>query len=345
LPDQTTPADAHPDTATLLPLSEYDHILIGFSGGKDSVACVLYLLEQLEALGIDPASKLELWHHGVDGRPGTPSLLDWPCTEPYCLAFAEALDLPLYRSWREGGFLREMQRENTATASVAFETPAGEHQAGGKGPAGTRKLFPQVTGDLSVRWCSAYLKIMVASSAITNDPRFERDVKVLLITGERRQESPNRARYARTEIHRASAPSKGRIVHQHRPILDWKEEHVWEILRRWGIVPHPCYWLGFGRASCETCIFSQAAEWATLQAIHPERVKQLAALEAWTGKTVARTLSIPALVEKGHTFAPDTLVGRWWQKQAIEHFDAPIQVQPSGWHLPPGAFRKTAGPV
>jgi tRNA(Ile)-lysidine synthase TilS/MesJ len=47
-------------------LTSYDKIIVYFSGGKDSLACLLHLLEQ----GVDPA-KIELWHHEIDGREGS----------------------------------------------------------------------------------------------------------------------------------------------------------------------------------------------------------------------------------------------------------------------------------
>ena len=46
----------------LLPLEEYDLIIVLFSGGKDSVAAYFRLLE----LGV-PKEKIELWHHDIDG--------------------------------------------------------------------------------------------------------------------------------------------------------------------------------------------------------------------------------------------------------------------------------------
>lgn len=46
-------------------LAEYDRIAVAFSGGKDSVASVLHLLD----LGINP-SRIELHHHRVDGVSG-----------------------------------------------------------------------------------------------------------------------------------------------------------------------------------------------------------------------------------------------------------------------------------
>lgn len=41
-------------------MARYDAILVAFSGGKDSLACLLHLLD----LGVD-RSKIELWHHDV----------------------------------------------------------------------------------------------------------------------------------------------------------------------------------------------------------------------------------------------------------------------------------------
>jgi len=54
------PANDSPD----IDLDSFDHIILAFSGGKDSQACVLDLLER----GADK-SKMELWHHAVDGNP------------------------------------------------------------------------------------------------------------------------------------------------------------------------------------------------------------------------------------------------------------------------------------
>jgi len=80
----------------------YDKYIVAFSGGKDSIAVVLYLLMQ----GIDP-SKIELWHHDVDGSENESTFMDWECTHDYCRKFAQAFGLQIYFSWKEGGFKRE----------------------------------------------------------------------------------------------------------------------------------------------------------------------------------------------------------------------------------------------
>lgn len=70
-------------------LEEYDRIIVAFSGGKDSMACVLHLLEK----GIAP-DRIHLHHHLVDGREST--LIDWPCTEAYCNAIASAMRMQIF---------------------------------------------------------------------------------------------------------------------------------------------------------------------------------------------------------------------------------------------------------
>jgi hypothetical protein len=203
---------------------DYDHVVVAFSGGKDSTAAFLHLLDRNV-----PKDRIELWHHDIDGREGS-HLMDWPSTPAYCGAFARAFDVPLYFSWRIGGFEREMLRDSTPTAPVHWENPDGSlGQAGGKGPPGTRLKFPQVSVDLCLRWCSPYLKIDVGSIAVRNQPRFL-GKKTLFISGERAEESPCRARYKEFEVDRTN--SDRRTVHRWRPIHSWREQQVWEILRR-----------------------------------------------------------------------------------------------------------------
>lgn len=168
----------------LLPLEEYDMIAVLLSGGKDSIACYYKLIE----LGV-PKGKIELWHHDIDG--GHPSRrMDWRCTQNYVKAFAEAEQVPLRLSWRVNGFFGELYRIG-ASEPVEWMDPdtgeicqcklsrkyiqcqelkeiATEEMEEKLKEYGYRMKFPAKTGDLSRRWCSAYLKIMVADSVMNN---------------------------------------------------------------------------------------------------------------------------------------------------------------------------------
>jgi 3'-phosphoadenosine 5'-phosphosulfate sulfotransferase (PAPS reductase)/FAD synthetase len=322
-------------------LASYDAILVMMSGGKDSVALVLSLLEA----GAEP-SKIELWHHLIDGAPEAgPGLMDWPCTPGYVRAFAKAFDLPVYFSWREGGFEREMLREDSRTAAVVFECPDGTRgQAGGiNGPLGTRRKFPQPGMALSTRWCSSALKIDVAAAAISNQSRFT-GKRVLVVTGERAQESAGRAKYAPLEAHKTDRRDSGRRhVDQYRAVHQWSTEHVWSIIERWGVNPHPSYQLGWSRCSCQACIFGGADQWATIRLIDPARFERIAAYEAEFGVTIHRTLSVRDLADRGRPYSP--LDPATVAVALSEDYQQPIRLAQFDWQLPLGAYGNSTGPT
>lgn len=313
-------------------LAAYRRFVVAFSGGKDSLAALTLLLK----LGVPPHA-IELHHHDVDGRG--PTFMDWPFTAGYVRAVAAHFGVALFVSWREGGFSREMARADAPTAPIMFETPTGISHAGGHGPAGTRGLFPQVSGDLRLRWCSSALKIDVLAAVIRNQPRFSAG-RTLVITGERAAESPQRARYASLEPHRTS--TKTRAVDHWRPVLAWTEQEIWEAIASSGIRPHPAYVLGWGRLSCRACIFGTPDQWATLRLIFPSAFHRIAAREARTGKTIHRSRSVVELADRGTPYQaarlhPDERV------QADEpEWRLPILTDP--WALPAGAFGDSAGP-
>jgi 3'-phosphoadenosine 5'-phosphosulfate sulfotransferase (PAPS reductase)/FAD synthetase len=320
-------------------LADYDRYLVFFSGGKDSVACFLWLLEQ----GI-PVEKIELHHHLVDGREGS-ELMDWPITTDYCVKLAAAFGVRMSFSWREGGFEREMLRNESPTAPVHFYTQSGEkRQVGGAGKLNTRRKFPQVSADLSVRWCSSYLKIGVGESYIVNDPVF-RQGKTLVLTGERAEESTARARYKTFEPHRSdnrNGPKVKRWVDVYRAVHGWKEAQVWDIMRKYGVNPHPAYHLGLSRTSCMACIFGSPQQWAMLKTYMPRHFRRIADYEADFGTTIKRGANVEQYAAKGT--APE--LDQFWLDIAMGNdFSAPVLIDPVVWVHPLGAFGESSGPT
>jgi len=321
-------------------LNAYDVIMVGFSGGKDSVACVLNLLK----MGVEP-SKIELHHHDIDGRESE-TFMDWECTRGYCQRFADDLGLKIYFSWKVGGFEREMNRNVSRTAPVRFEVPVGDgieilESGGTGGKESTRRKFPQVSADLSVRWCSSYLKIGVCSSSISGQTRFN-GKSVLLVTGERAEESANRALYYRFEPHSANAPTKARIVHQYRMVQAWTTEEVWAIMQEYGIDPHPAYKLNLGRCSCLGCIFGSNDQWAMIREIEPERFEKIATYEEEFGVTIQRDKSVREMADAGSfTINNPELIKLATSKE----YNQPVVIHKSHWQLPIGAFAEGCGPT
>lgn len=335
---QPTLFENPPSEFQLLPLEQYDIIAVSYSGGKDSLACLLHLLD----LGV-PREKIELHHQDIDGH-GEP-LMDWPCTPAYVRATGEALGIPVVMSWREGGFVREMLRDKSPTAPVSYERNGSRITLPTvRATEGTRLKFPQQSADLNTRWCSAYLKIDVMARVLANAPAYQ-GKKILVVTGERGQESPARAKYESAEPHRTD--TKRRVVHQWRPILDWKEEQVWEIIEKHRVRPHPAYQLGWGRTSCLACIFGDNDQWASVKSIAESRFRRIADLEQQFGITIRKGLTVEEMARKGKEFVSDKPAEIRRLAMSPDAFTKEHFFLPDGeaWKAPSGAFKRCGGPT
>lgn len=314
----------------------YDRIVVFFSGGKDSVASVLHLLD----LGV-PVDRILLHHHKVDGAEGS-DLMDWPITDAYCRAFAKAFGMQIDFSWRMGGFEREMLRSDAPTAPTLIPVNGQMKQIGGEGPANTRRKFPQVSANLSVRWCSSYIKIMCGSAYLVNNPLFVQG-KTLVVTGERAQESAARSKYKAFEPHRSdnrfSLRAKRWIDHW-RPVHQWSEQDVWDIIKRYRVAPHPAYLLGWGRTSCMLCIFGNPNQWASAKAIAPHRVQRVADYEREFKITIHRTRTVD---EQAACGTPYNMNPAYVALALSTSYDLPILVD--HWVMPAGAFGDGSGPT
>jgi len=361
-------------------LRSFDKIVILFSGGKDSLACLFYVVDLCRKLGISVSHTVEAWHHAVDGRParfggsGTHTW-DWPVTESYCELVCKAVGVPLYFSWKEGGITREMLRDEALTAPKGFQMPDGSVTTSGgvRGELNTRMSFPKIGSIDGGRWCSSVVKIDVGRSYL----RSRKDLfgkRVLLVGGERAEESPNRAMYSRREFDKnAGHGDRERHVEAWRPIHLWCEIDVWGQIARHKIRVHPAYRIGWGRLSCMTCIFGNPRQWASIREIDPDRWEFFVKLERRLLKrreadlasaqgdadaiAIIRKRRLP-LVRKDEPL-PQFIVDKKTGEDAKPYDAAMSQPQlvkialsghwsedpiMNSWELPSGAFGDSAGP-
>ena len=350
----------------LLPLEMYDLVIVLISGGKDSIACYYKLLE----LGV-PKSKIEFWHHDIDG--GHPSrTMDWRCTANYIRSFAEAEQIPLRVSWRKNGFFGELYRIGASELIEYVDPETGEiyqcppskkymecqklkvaaisEMENKLAEFGYRMKFPMKSGDLSRRWCSAYLKIMVAdtvlrnmNSVAANLTKTRMDIKLLIVSGERRGESVGRSKYNEIEIYRTNAVSKHhRTVHQWRPVIDYSEKDIWEVLKRHKVNPHPCYRAGWNRCSCAMCIFSTPQLFAGIRELYPKEYALLCQDEKVLGFTLDNHCDLETYIGSA-----DSCVYHG-DKEAIQSLltgEFPVEsvYVKDKWKYPVGAFHGAAG--
>jgi 3'-phosphoadenosine 5'-phosphosulfate sulfotransferase (PAPS reductase)/FAD synthetase len=287
---------------------QFDKIIVHFSGGKDSVAALLYMIEIVRACGRDPSRVIECWHASVDGSPfakGRRHVFDWPITEEYCISLCNHLKIPLLFLWREQGIASGMfAKKGQTNTPICFEDP------GPRGPRPTRPVnasrppygkpecldpvrpkefhrlrWPKARTITLGRFCSAYVKKEPSEASFkAQDYRFNGQ-RVLMVTGERREESTNRAGYTEREWDFGSGHGKvpgdrsaagdvlypePRYVELWKPVLDWCEIEVWAAIAKYCLTPHPAYLLGFGRLSCCMCIFSSRSQLETIRSTSPE---------------------------------------------------------------------------
>lgn len=301
---------------------------------------VLYCLFVLKV----PKENIELWHHEVDGNGE--KLFDWACTHSYCLAFAKAFGLRLLFSYAKGGILREMYRTEETIQSVFFQKEMdGEYfelkPVQKEKFIRTRRKFPAVSSDLNARWCSWIAKIGVMNKAINNTEKYK-NANLVIMTGERRLESKARLKYAEIEKYRGFTNTRRAV--QWRPIIDFTDKEVWEIMEKHKVQPHPCYELGWNRCSCQICIFGSKNVWKTIDEISPEKTKRVAEIEkdlkftlySKKKKGVLVNENVyEARVSQGVSFLTEEAKKRWLP-EALGEFISPIIVE--NWTLPIGAL-------
>ena len=299
--------------------------IVAFSGGKDSIAMVLHLLRS----GVKP-DQIHLHHHDVDG--GGVNLWDWGCTKTYCQAFADHFGLQIFFSGRIGGIQREIFRESEGLQNVYLERGGESTLLQSKDGNSTRLKFPAVAADLRTRWCSSCVKIDVMRrvvSNIYNDPQ----VNYIVHTGERHEESNARAKY--TQDYDYTCKTKSRNIIGFRPVINWSERMVWEIMSDFNVQPHPCYEPGYFRCSCQICIFGSENVWASNLELSPEKVAKIAQTETELGFTLYAKQTIYEKAAKGKSFLSPEKVERW-RNESLGVFTSPIISE--NWHVPQGAF-------
>jgi 3'-phosphoadenosine 5'-phosphosulfate sulfotransferase (PAPS reductase)/FAD synthetase len=175
--------------------------------------------------------------------------------------------------------------------------------------------------------------------AINNEPGFQ-GKRLLFLSGERRQESAARSKYAEMEQHRTH--TKSRHVDHWRMVIDWTEEEVWPIMREFNIMPHPACRLSWSRVSCLACIFGQADQWASVRLIAPDLFNRIVQYERDFGRTIHRGKTVVDLANRGTPYPechkPEIVA------LAMGRDYPPGLALTDNWTLPPGAFKHCGGP-
>jgi len=179
------------------------------------------------------------------------------------------------------------------------------HEKGFLGLLEHRQKWP----DSKNRWCTAYLKRDITEKWIRTN-RDKLGQRCLYLTGERRDESPRRAKLPAVEVHRTTLKTTRKGVftcHWHRPVLDFEKGSMFEQGKRLGLPVHPCYEY-LGRCSCVACIFMPDRYAAENMKRHPQHFYKLLQAELRYGHTWKKGVSLVELWKETCEELPADLV-------------------------------------
>ena len=166
-------------------------------------------------------------------------IVEWSDSLPICERLAERLGVELIVVRRQQGGLKQRWESRWRANVARYENLS------------TVTLVP-CWSTPAMRFCTSELKTSKIHAALKRDFR---GLPIISVTGVRREESHRRAR---AEIADRNVSSG---ILTWRPILDWTEAEVFDVLDARGVAPHPAdRQLGLSRVSCRFCIMSSLAD-------------------------------------------------------------------------------------
>jgi len=244
------------DVAALL--AAHAPVAIGVSGGKDSCALALVVVEHLRAIGHRGSVVLV---HADLGR------VEWRDSLPTCQRLAAHLGVGLLVVRREKGDMmdRWLQRwRDNVRRYVELEC--------------VKLILPWSTP--SMRFCTSELKTSVIHQALVR--RFPRQT-IVSVSGIRHDESRDRASAPISApapgLERTKLATRGFDWH---PLVEWTENDVKAYCASRGFALHEGYTrFGMSRISCAFCIMADAADLAASSACSDNQdiYREMVALE------------------------------------------------------------------
>ena len=251
--------------------------VISISGGKDSTAMLLLAIERQEPNLL-----------AVFADTGNES----PFTYEYLQYLQGAIDVPFFfvkrtfdeelahkreiveTKWRQDG----VDEERIAEA-LAVLKPSGVPFVD---LAMVKGRFPSTLG----RFCTKELKAEAIKMHVYF-PLLARGFDVVSWQGIRRDESAHRANAKEREFSMRDESNYAELWN-YRPILDWKAEDCFAMMKKHGIEPNPLYKMGFGRVGCMPCINCRKRELAEIALRFPEVIRKVSDWEDRVSKTSKR---------------------------------------------------------
>lgn len=213
-------------------------IVCSISGGKDSTAMALNLLEQ----GYTPNDFTRIFFD-----------TGWEHEQTYTyLDYLETIIGPIQR------FKLHVEKNPEYANSIDQI----ENMLGFESPfvrlIYKKRIFPNGR----IKYCTDSLKLKLAKQYYDS-----LNCDYVNLVGVRAEESIKRSKYTEWEYNNRFD------CYTHRPLLHWTEKNVIDIHHRFNITPNPLYLRGWNRVGCYPCIYSNKKEISKLEAGRVEVIK------------------------------------------------------------------------
>ncbi len=297
-------------------LHDYSAIVISISGGKDSQTILDYVMSEVRRQQYSGDVIAVLADTGAE----------WPQSLPHCQMLCDHYRIELrvalpHRALpdhieRRCAMMAEKNKNGWPSASLRDCTGACKRDP-------IQKVIRAGWPSAKVRYCTTHCKSSAIDKTIragwpsssckycTSDCKrnpiqkltrqawpADAGAAILSVTGERREESRNRAKLPEVEQHKALTV-RGRVVTSWRPILDFTLADVWARIAKTGLPRHVAYDLGNERLSCAICVLAKDGDIRNGAVARPDLAERYLNIERTYGQTFKHKRSLADILKGG----------------------------------------------
>ena len=169
------------------------------------------------------------------------------------------------------------------------------------------------------RFCTSMLKIDQIKKKIFA-PLLAAGEDIDSWQGIRHDESPARACAQEREFKMADEKT-GAELWCYRPILEWKAEDCFAIMKKHMIAPNPLYKLGMARVGCMPCVMCRKGELGQIASRFPDQIDRIRAWESRVADASRRGAATFFPTSDGHGVGVDAVVQWSHTNRKGEHVD------------------------
>lgn len=251
-------------------LRKYDAVIISISGGKDSQT----IMGVVAKLAEDQSYREEGRIIAVHADTGA----EWKESLHHCNMLCTHYDIPLIVATPFRALPDHIERRCRLLADQ-----------------GRKGGWPSS----ACRYCTSDCKRSPIEKSIRSlfpSGRGKPSVNVLSVTGERREESPKRAKLSEFDLHNRLTTDI-RQVFSWRPILDFSLKDVWKHIKKTGLPRHVAYDRGNERLSCAMCMLAKDGDIRNGAKARPDLAEHFLSIESETGHTFKNGKSLASILE------------------------------------------------